>query len=377
MRPDAVGIFCSYSHSDEELRSELFRHLELLRRSGIIRPWYDGAISAGQEWNAEIESALRSADVVLLLVSVDLLNSSYATKYELPIALERQGSGEALVIPVLLRPVVWSASGLDHLQALPDGLKPVVLWQPRDVAYVAVCEGLVKAVLVWRKGGPAQTREEKTEKIVRKRVLDVGLPHRVPVGLSTLLVVMIRRVESRGLAGLFNLESQYGIRSPEVQSTGKFNVTFPRASDGSLRPVEFEVVLETNDFEGTQTKALDVPPRGDSDLCVFLLTPRRHGPLVVNVELKHDGKRVAGSVLYTTGVPETPFEPAVQASIGVDIRDTPVSGRAPKITSIIGIAAALFVMVGTVGIWQWQKSPARNTWPKHNSSWGSRRPAKP
>lgn len=106
MRPDEVAIFCSYSHSDEDLRAELFRHLEVLRRSGIIRPWYDGEITTGQEWNAEIEKALRSADVVLFLVSVDLLNSDYVSKYELPIALERHNAGETLVIPVLLRPVL-------------------------------------------------------------------------------------------------------------------------------------------------------------------------------------------------------------------------------------------------------------------------------
>jgi len=66
MRPDEVAIFCSYSHSDEDLRAELFRHLEVLRRSGIIRRWYDGEIARGQEWNAEIEKyALGRATLML------------------------------------------------------------------------------------------------------------------------------------------------------------------------------------------------------------------------------------------------------------------------------------------------------------------------
>lgn len=244
-----------------------------------------------------------------------------------------------------------SASGLQHLQALPDGLKPVVVWQPRDIAYVAVCEGLVKALLIWRKDKRPGLPDHTTETITRKRVLDVGLPLSVGVGSSTVLALMIRRPESHGLAGLFNLELQYGIKAGEVQSTERFRVTFPREPDGTLSPAEFEVVLETADFEcANPRKVLDLPARGDSDVCVFLLTPRRLGRLLVNVELRHRGKRVTGCLLKSEGVEQSSFAPAVQSSVGVEIRVPSAPGVRASWAKLASLAATLAFVCGVIGI---------------------------
>jgi hypothetical protein len=323
-RTDQVEIFCSYSHEDEELRNELFGHLELLRRSGIIKTWHDGEIAAGQDWRSAIEEHLRSAQVILLLVSVDLLKSEFIQAVELPLAMKRHSAHDALVVPVLLRPLAWEWSGLANLQALPEGLRPVIQWTPRDLAWASVCEGLVRAILVWHGTGTADVHEAPTPAAqassMRRRVLDLGLPHRVPVGLSTVLAVMVRRPQSPGLAGVMDLEATYGVTPEEVKSSHAFPVSFPRAADGSLAPAELSVVLETSDFRcASPSKTLPVPPRGDSDVCVFLLTPLREGALHVNVELQYQGKRVAGCLLASTGMAQVGYEPALQASVGVDL----------------------------------------------------------
>ena len=98
------------------------------------------------------------------------------------------------MIPVILRPVPWSQAGLDFLQALPEGLRPVVLWSPQDLAYVNICEGLFAAVLVWqgRKSPPAIPMVRSTA--VRRRVVDLALSRRAPVRKATMLAVMVRRV---------------------------------------------------------------------------------------------------------------------------------------------------------------------------------------
>src|SRR5580704_16993479 len=161
---DELRVFCSYSHQDRPLRDELVKHLELLRESLLIRAWHDGDLTGGQEWQAEIEGHLRDAHVILLLISIDFLRSEFVRDHELPIALERHKAGDALVIPVILRPVPWSQAGLDFLQALPEGLRPVVLWTPQDLAYVNICVGLFAAVLVWqgRKSPPANPMVRST-----------------------------------------------------------------------------------------------------------------------------------------------------------------------------------------------------------------------
>ena len=320
-RLEQVEIFCSYAHADEELRNELFKHVEVLRRSGILTAWHDGQITAGSDWRAEIETHLRTADIILLLVSVDLLNSAFVSSVELPEALRRHTSGEALLIPVVLRPITWEWSGLSALQALPEGLRPVVQWTPRDLAWVSVCEGLVKAILVWsgKAVAPPERASAASGAIIRQRVLDVGLPRRVPVGLSTVLAVMVRRKDSKGLAGVFDLEASYGLTAGDLKSSSSFPVQFPKGADGTAEAAELSVRIETADFAtSSREKSLCVQPRGDSDVCVFLLTPQRAGPLRVNVELWKDGRRIVGCLVAATGTSGVGFEPAIQASVGMD-----------------------------------------------------------
>ena len=43
-----VQIFFSYAHRDEALRNELAKHLDILRRQGVISTWHDRCITAGR-----------------------------------------------------------------------------------------------------------------------------------------------------------------------------------------------------------------------------------------------------------------------------------------------------------------------------------------
>src|SRR4030095_11231928 len=69
--------FISYSHKDEFLRAELETHLKLLKRLSLLRTWTDRCIAPGGEWKGQIDDAIDSADLVLLLISADFLASDY------------------------------------------------------------------------------------------------------------------------------------------------------------------------------------------------------------------------------------------------------------------------------------------------------------
>jgi len=47
-----IEIFCSYAHSDKDegLRKELWEHLSLLERQGLVKTWYDRQILPGTDW---------------------------------------------------------------------------------------------------------------------------------------------------------------------------------------------------------------------------------------------------------------------------------------------------------------------------------------
>lgn len=56
-------VFISYSHVDEKRwKNRLQKHLKVLERHGSLSFWDDRRLAAGQEWRAEIEAALDSAD---------------------------------------------------------------------------------------------------------------------------------------------------------------------------------------------------------------------------------------------------------------------------------------------------------------------------
>ena len=149
-----VTLFYSYAHEDESLRNELAGHLKILERRGLIKPWHDRQIVPGQNWNQGIDKYLGEAELVLLLLSVDFINSDYIFGVELKSAMRRQAQALCEVVPILVRPVDVDPDDADDLpfmklQALPPDLKAVTTWANRDEAWTQVAKGLratVKAI---------------------------------------------------------------------------------------------------------------------------------------------------------------------------------------------------------------------------------------
>lgn len=141
-----VKIFYSYSHKDKKLRAQLETYLAGLRRKGLIFEWHDREIDAGEEWKEKIDANLQAADIVLLLISIDFINSDYCYGNEMKKALDKHESGKALVIPIILRPCDWKDLPFGKLQALPEDGKPITTLRNRETAFVNVAKGIQKAV---------------------------------------------------------------------------------------------------------------------------------------------------------------------------------------------------------------------------------------
>jgi len=109
---------------------------------GQITEWHDRDIQAGTNWEREIEVHISMASIILLLVSPDFINSDYCYGVEMQRALARHRSGEAYVIPIILRPVHWERTPLGTLQALPPEGRPITRWSDRDEAFWNVAAGI-------------------------------------------------------------------------------------------------------------------------------------------------------------------------------------------------------------------------------------------
>lgn len=138
-----IEIFFSYADKDVNMQKELEDHLSILRRSNAISISNRRAIGAGKEWQGEIDKHLNEASIILLLVSPDFLASDYCWDVEVMRAMKRHKSGEARVIPVLLRPIEdWRGVPFSMLQPLPLNSRPVTQWGNRDEAFASIAQGI-------------------------------------------------------------------------------------------------------------------------------------------------------------------------------------------------------------------------------------------
>lgn len=138
----ALKVFISYSHHDEMLKNELVKHLSPLKRLNLIEDWHDRKISAGDQWDKAIADALNDADIVLLLVSIDFINSKYCYDVEMESALERERRGDVVVIPVIARNCMWKTTEFARLQATPTDGRAIASWPDRDEALTVVSQGI-------------------------------------------------------------------------------------------------------------------------------------------------------------------------------------------------------------------------------------------
>ncbi len=165
-----LTLFYSYSHKDEDLRLELEKHLSLLRRQKLLSDWHDRKITPGGEWKGAIDSHIATADIILLLVSADFISSDYCFDVEMQLALQRHQSGEAVVVPIILRPVDWATAPFAALQALPRDGKAVTTWQTTDAAFADIAKGIRQVVSEWL--GAHHRAEDR-------RPSDRSYPHRL------------------------------------------------------------------------------------------------------------------------------------------------------------------------------------------------------
>lgn len=144
-----IKIFLSYaitSAQDKKLFTQLSTHLSILQDQYPTHEWYDSSLSGESPITQFIEERLNRADLIILLISADFFASKRCHELEMQRALTRMTTGDARLIPVLLRPFDWNTTPLGRYSPLPSGGKPVSLWSDRDAAFTEVTRGVRQAI---------------------------------------------------------------------------------------------------------------------------------------------------------------------------------------------------------------------------------------
>lgn len=117
----------------------------MLKRQSVIETWHDRRIGAGQDIHQTIDTHINTDDIILLLVSPDFIASDYCYDVEMRRAMERHESGEAIVIPVILRSCEWTHAPFGKLKAVPLDGKPITQWTDIDDAFLQVAKAIREA----------------------------------------------------------------------------------------------------------------------------------------------------------------------------------------------------------------------------------------
>jgi hypothetical protein len=143
-----LDLFYSYSRKDKRFLDELQGHLSWLQKMGLIRAWSDREIVPGSKWAGIIDDRIKTADIILFLVSSYFLSSDYCMNTEMNFALDRHAKKQPIrIIPVIIRNCAWKKTPLSAFGVLPTDAKPVEEWRLPHKAYLAIYEGVERAAL--------------------------------------------------------------------------------------------------------------------------------------------------------------------------------------------------------------------------------------
>ena len=93
-------IFISYSHDDEEWKNLVKKHFTA---SGKFDIWNDKDIKLGEKWFENIKNSLHEADIALLLITENFLNSEFIKNNEIPDLIEACENGKVQVVTFIIR----------------------------------------------------------------------------------------------------------------------------------------------------------------------------------------------------------------------------------------------------------------------------------
>ena len=161
----SIKLFISYADAekDEKLVEEFEKHLSGWRQPGLIHIWSKRKIGAGKDWLKETEKHLRAADIILLMISPDFIDSDNLYNNELRRAVEQYELEEATVIPIILRSVYWEGTLFGKFECLPENRSAVTSrdWIHTDEAFHNISNSLGDII----RGKIEKKRQEYQDKL--------------------------------------------------------------------------------------------------------------------------------------------------------------------------------------------------------------------
>lgn len=113
--------------------------------------------------DSQAHALVQSADVILLVVSRDLLATEFGLSPDVRVLLKRHDSRDAVVFPVIFRATSWERQPFGRLVALPADGVPVAAWKSFDEAMRSITDSLRISIQEFLgRGSVASTQDVRT-----------------------------------------------------------------------------------------------------------------------------------------------------------------------------------------------------------------------
>lgn len=145
-RQQPISLFSVYAPEDAALYQQLEKHLSSLKRQRVISMRSLDTIAAGADRDGEIERYLEEAQIILILISADFINSTNC--YDIMTrVLQRHREDHNYVVPIRMRPVDVKNLAISDLPVLPLNERPVTEWLNCDKAFSHIAKEIRQKVV--------------------------------------------------------------------------------------------------------------------------------------------------------------------------------------------------------------------------------------
>ena len=208
----------SYSHKDKKWLEKLKTMLQPLIRKGAMEVWDDSRIKPGAKFQEEIQNALDSAKVAVLLVTPDFLASDFIQKEELPALLASAEKEGLTVFWIACSASAYEETAIAEYQAANDPKRPLDgLSRPR------LNEELVKIARKIKSAIGLERVQEDLHPVIRGQTKEesrgeetTSLPPKQRLGEKELRILKELAIGPRTLRTRTSVARETGIEKPEV-----------------------------------------------------------------------------------------------------------------------------------------------------------------
>lgn len=134
----AKKTFISYTQHDIADAQQLRTFLAPLVREQKITIWSEADLQLGETKNEASKKQLMEAEIIILLVSGYFLAEDRTWEDELKNAMLRHEKGEAVIVPIILRPCDWKSAPFKDIKHFPTQKETISAYPEKEQAWLEI-----------------------------------------------------------------------------------------------------------------------------------------------------------------------------------------------------------------------------------------------